>query len=121
MAFVVILDMFLFTEQKSFRALSDLFVAFPVQLNVLVIIRQKSFISAVSSRTVPFTSAFAFPFTLKIYVFDTITAIEFFTHQFQILFASIFKINGSLQIICNRVRSQNLITLHNLVGQLYRE
>ena len=36
MANVVILEMFLFTEHNAFRALADLFVAFSVQLNVLV-------------------------------------------------------------------------------------
>ena len=91
--------MFLFTEHNAFGALADLFVAFSDQLNVLVIMRPKFFISAVSSRTVPFTSTFAFPFTLKILVYDTFTGIEFFTHQFQTLFASIFKFNGSLQTI----------------------
>ena len=63
MAFVVVLEMFLFTEHNAFRALADLFVAFSVQLNVLVIIKPKLLISVVSSRTVSFTSTFAFPFT----------------------------------------------------------
>ena len=85
MAFVVILEMLLFTEHNAFRALADLFVACSVQLNVLVIIRPKSFISAVSSRIVPFTSTVAFPFNLRVLVFDTFTAIEFITHQFQIV------------------------------------
>ena len=101
MSFVVILEMFLFTEHNAFRALADLFVAFSVQFKVLVIIRPKSFISAVSSRKVPFTSTFGIPFTLRFLVFDKFTAIEIFTHQFQILFALIliFKINRLLQTI----------------------
>ena len=93
------LEMFLFTEHNAFGALADLFVAFSVQLNVLVIMRPKFFFSAVSSRTVLVTSTVAFSFTLKILIYDIFTAIEFFTQQFQILFASIFKINGSLQTI----------------------